>query len=1113
MQSESAIKGDCHRWRIGAVLTVVLIAIPAVAVCQSDQASAALQLDTWRAEAGRARVLAENDAPRAYDEAKRLQAILPSNATPADRARSLNLLARIETYLALTEPAAAHAQEAFQLAAANGDRVGQAESDLNVALNAVNRGRLDQMLAATQHSVAVLEGVDRPDLLGEALVRTTAMYHRFDQFDDSVAVAARAMELARHSNNPLALAYAHQGLQMVFDRSGRVAEAHEHALQMRAQARAAHSRLLEAFAISGLASLSVRTGDVHDAEQLTREAIATFREVGVPYATSYGLYGLADLLAQGGRHQEALQYLDQALEIYRRYPNRISEWFALNARSANYQSLGEIAKADADAERAHELAKDLGGAVYLSGSATRLAAIATAKGDYRRAYRLSVEASELTAKAAREKAEARVVQLIRRYESESKQRQINSLRRHSERQAAQLVQRELQQRWLWTLLAGVALALVGAALFVFRLRQSQRQLQALNQQLQRSENDVRALNADLEQRVQLRTQESRQQTRYLRTLIDMLPMWAWFKDVHSRYLVVNQAHAAARGHSADAMVGRSDLHLLAPDLAQQQLADDKEVMVSRQRKTTEEWAADNGRVVWMETYKAAVLDEDGTLLGTVGAARDISERKAVEAAREAALSEAQYLARQRSEFLTQMSHELRTPLNAIMGFAQILRRDKTLAERQMRALKIIDESGHHLLTLIDDILDLARIDAAKVELYPAEVNFAVFVEIVCDTIQVKAEDKSLLFTYQAGPDLPGTIRVDEKRLRQILLNLLSNAVKFTDSGRITLRVMRVAAPAVRGSNVARLHFEVEDEGIGMSDTQMARLFQPFEQVAEGKRREGGTGLGLAISRQLIRLMGADIEVRSQPGKGSVFSFEIEVPASQRQVQVRVVQSAPIGYLGERRKILVVDDVLENRAMLLEGLATLGFVTAEACNGSEALEVAARFHPDLVVMDLMMPVMDGFEATRRLRSSPQTAGLPIIATSASATTQTEVRSREAGASEFVSKPIREPLLLDAIAVLLQLEWIVDKTAVSHVNGSGSEDGDVVPPPPDEMEVLRGLALAGNMRSIRDRADHVRGLDPRYAAFAAQLQALAEGYQSSAITTMIERYSNSWSGSGP
>ncbi len=228
-------------------MVVVLVALPGVAVCQPAPAPAALQLGAWRAEAGRVRTLTENDAPRAYEAAKLLQAALPADATPADRARSLNLLARIETYLALTEPAAAHAQEAFQLAAASGDRVGQAESDLSVALNSVNRGNLDEMVAAVQHSVAVLEGVDRPDLLGEAMLRTTAMYHRYDQFDDAVAVAVRAMEIARRTNNPLVLAYAHNGLVIVFDMSGRTAEAREHALQMRAQAHAAHSRLLEGF--------------------------------------------------------------------------------------------------------------------------------------------------------------------------------------------------------------------------------------------------------------------------------------------------------------------------------------------------------------------------------------------------------------------------------------------------------------------------------------------------------------------------------------------------------------------------------------------------------------------------------------------------------------------------------------------------------------------------------------------------------------------------------------------------------------------------------------------------------------------------------------------------
>ncbi|MGB6310783.1 MAG: tetratricopeptide repeat protein, partial [Steroidobacteraceae bacterium] len=603
MHVESAI-GVAGRWCSGAVLLAFLLAFPG----HADS------IDDWHAQAALIRTLAENDAPRAYEAAKQLQAALPSDAGPVDRALALNLLARIETYMGLTEAAAAHARDAFDLALKSGDRVGQAEADLNVVLISINEGKLDAMVAATQHSVAVLEGVNRPELLGEAMLRATAMYRRFEQLDESVAVAVRAMEIARRSNNPLVLTYAYQGLAIAYDQSFRYAEAREQYLQMRVQARAAHSHFLEAYAVTGLAGWSAETGHLDDAEQLTRDAIGMFRDVGVPFAVSYGLYGLADIVSQRGRRAEAIQYLDETLAIYQRYPNRISLWYVLNALSSDYQALGDLSKAEADARQANAVAQDLGIPLYLSGSAMRLAAIAAAKGDYRRAYALAVQARDLTAKATRDKAGERLVQLIGRYELENKQRSIEELTRRSEQQSVQLVERELQQRWLWTLLAGVVVALAGAWLFVFRLRHSQRQLQALNQQLRRSEIDIRALNAELEQRVQFRTLELRQQARYLRTLIDVLPMWAWFKDTQSRYLVVNQAHAAARGHTVASMEGQSDQELLPPELARQQRAEDEEAMASSHRRTTEEHVTDGHGAIWMETYKAAVRDEDGTLL-------------------------------------------------------------------------------------------------------------------------------------------------------------------------------------------------------------------------------------------------------------------------------------------------------------------------------------------------------------------------------------------------------------------------------------------------------------------------------------------------------------------
>jgi PAS domain S-box-containing protein len=435
----------------------------------------------------------------------------------------------------------------------------------------------------------------------------------------------------------------------------------------------------------------------------------------------------------------------------------------------------------------------------------------------------------------------------------------------------------------------------------------------------------------------------------------------------------------------------------------------------------------DGRTIPVEVSINPVASGNGGLVVLV--IRDATLRREAEQHLIAARDAAEAARATEAIFLANISHELRTPLNGILGFAQILRRDKSLTERQARGLRIIEESGQHLLMLINDILDLARIDEAKLELFPTVVNLPAFLHVVCDIIRVKAEEKNLLFVYEAASDLPDTVFIDEKRLRQVLLNLLSNAIKFSDTGRVTLRAAPVRPP-VAGAAVD-LRFDVEDKGIGMTEAQQARLFQPFEQVAEQRRREGGAGLGLAISRQLVRLMGGDIQVHSRPGEGSVFSFEVEAPALPTQIHAPSASGLPIGYEGERRKILVVDDVSQDRAMLFDTLGTLGFEVADASNGEEALAVAARLRPDLIVMDLVMPVMDGWEATRRLRMSPTGAEIPVIAVSAIATAETQARVREAGANALVGKPVEQSTLLEAIAAMLRLTWIREEpTGTPH-----------------------------------------------------------------------------------
>jgi signal transduction histidine kinase/CheY-like chemotaxis protein len=483
------------------------------------------------------------------------------------------------------------------------------------------------------------------------------------------------------------------------------------------------------------------------------------------------------------------------------------------------------------------------------------------------------------------------------------------------------------------------------------------------------------------------------------------------------------------------------------------------------------------------------------------------DRKEAEAARETALAEAVALARQRSQFLAQMSHELRTPLNAIIGYTHLLERDRQhLTERQSSGLATINQSGQHLLTLINDILDLAKVEAGKMTLHPAAVNLGTFLQMLANIMRVKAEEKGLAFSCELAPGLPAAVSIDETRLRQVLLNLLGNAVKFTDSGKVSLRVLPVppadVADGQDGQATARLRFEVADSGIGMTPQQVGRLFQPFEQVASAQRREGGTGLGLAISQELVRLMGGRIAVASEPGKGSTFWFEIDVPVTAAGPATVAAQETLVGYEGERKRLLVVDDMPRNRAILLDLLQDAGFIVAAATNGLECLALLDTFRPDLILMDVMMPVMDGNEATRRIRQMPGWASIPIVAVSASAGAEGERKSRDAGANAFLAKPIDHDLLLRTIGSLLSLTWMTEQPAPAAPERD--EEAGMAAPPADQIEALWQLAQMGNMRKIREQAAYLRGLDPAYGAFASRLETLAQGYHTKQLAAFVARF---------
>jgi len=463
----------------------------------------------------------------------------------------------------------------------------------------------------------------------------------------------------------------------------------------------------------------------------------------------------------------------------------------------------------------------------------------------------------------------------------------------------------------------------------------------------------------------------------------------------------------------------------------------------------------------------------------------------------------------KSVFLSNMSHELRTPLNGILGYAQILKRDRNLTQQQKHGLKIIYESGNHLLTLINDILDLSKIEARRLELYPTELHSHSFFHSIGDIIRLQALEKDILFECLLSPDLSNGIEADEKRLRQVLLNLLGNAIKFTDRGKVTLKVNPIESKASKNSSNQTLRVEVIDTGVGINPQQLKQIFQPFEQVGDMKKQQAGTGLGLAISLRLVTLMGGQIGVTSKVDQGSTFWFDVTFPVVENAIATHQIESEKqvIGYTGARRKILVVDDKKENRSVILNMLQPLGFEITLGSDGQEEIDLAQEIKPDCILTDLVMPIKSGFEAVKEIREIPAIEDVIIIAISASVLEADRHHSLVVGCEAFLPKPVQEAQLLNLLQEYLNLEWIYEQIEESTVNQSESKttlNEELVAPPPKEVEILYELAMLGSMKKIREQASYLVELDAKYLPLANKLIYLAEGFKEKEIVTLIEKF---------
>jgi PAS domain S-box-containing protein len=598
----------------------------------------------------------------------------------------------------------------------------------------------------------------------------------------------------------------------------------------------------------------------------------------------------------------------------------------------------------------------------------------------------------------------------------------------------------------------------------------------------------------------LRNQELR-----LRTLLEQLPDGIILAEQETgNFVLVNSTICDMLGYSrAEIMaLGIKDLHpesehvSVAETFAQMR---EGVTMIANnvlfQRKDKSIFPAD---------VHAVLVDLDGRTC-VCGLFRDVSERQKMDEER-LAREQAEAANVAKSAFLANMSHEIRTPLNAIIGFSQILEHDPALAARQAEQIGNIARSGRHLLALVNDILDLSRIESGRLALVETDFSLSDLLSDVERMFRYRAESKGLQFACARTAAVPRYVRADEAKLRQVLINLVGNAVKFTKAGRVDLRVDAGPEVSMDGETMKRLVVEVADTGPGIPDRDRELIFDSFQQSSAG-RESGGTGLGLPISRRLVEMMNGRLEMESTVGEGSVFRFDARITPVHGVVSAGLSEYANVTGLApvpEPWRILVVDDVDDNREVLRDMLVQVGFQVYEACNGREAVDAFADCKPHAILMDVRMPVMNGLEATRLIKTLPGGQEVPIMAVTASALEDDKQLVLDAGMRAYIRKPVGREELLMVLAREVQVQYLFDtEGARDEARAWGAApslpDRQALDDLPDAWRADMRKALETGQMSVMKKL--LESMRPRYPDLVQQLHVLVKEYDYERLQALL------------